>query len=210
MRREAQGPANIRVHDKLLAAGFVMTPVSLLRLPGIGMGAKLLYSAILHYSHVLKFWPGIEAAAADFSISERSITSYLKELEASGIVRVARDSRGYIEEIECLSVASWAKTVKQARVQILRAEGEAVSTQKMSRRAQSLRAASSSKDSRDIKRPALDPSASRKASRRTFAQAELAKGKTAEQVVAALARMNTPQAEAEEIIAGLQAGSTKP
>jgi len=100
LRGPADRPAPIRVHDKLLEAGFVQVPVLLLRMPGLRPGAKLLYASILWYQYHLGYWPGRTAVSVELDISPRSITSYLGELEEHGLIHIQRGEYDVIEGIE--------------------------------------------------------------------------------------------------------------
>ena len=100
MRGPADRPAPIKVHDKLLEAGFVQVPVLLLRTPRLRPGAKLLYASILWYQYHLGYWPGRTAVSVELDISPRSISSYLAELEEHGLIRIQRGEYDVIEGIE--------------------------------------------------------------------------------------------------------------
>jgi len=95
-----EGPAEIRVHDKILEAGFVQVPVLLLRHPKLRPGAKLMYAVILWYQWHLGYWPGRRACSIEFGISLRSITNYFSELEEAGLIRIQRGEYDAIEGIE--------------------------------------------------------------------------------------------------------------
>ncbi len=106
-QRGYRNPAPIKVPDSLLAAGFVQVPVLLLRLPDLGLGAKLMYACLLWYHHRLGYWPGRQAVAHEFGIGERSVVRYLRELEDYQIVRIERNEQGHIQWIELAPPEEW-------------------------------------------------------------------------------------------------------
>lgn len=111
MRGEWDGPMEIEVDDAVLAEGFVQVPVILLRLGNLGLGAKLMASAILWFSYRLGYWPGRKAAAIEFGIGERSVSRYLRELEDANIIVLRRAPDGKIVGIQVLPPGVWGKRV---------------------------------------------------------------------------------------------------
>jgi len=108
-QRDYNGPAAIKVPDSLLSAGFVQVPVLLLRLPDLGLGAKLMYSCLLWYHHRLGYWPGRKAVSHEFGVGERSVVRYLQELEGYGLVLIHRNRQGYIEAMELAPPEAWGR-----------------------------------------------------------------------------------------------------
>jgi len=82
---------DIIVEDPTLAAGFTQIPNQILRRPDLSAGAKLTYMMLLSYAWQHdRCFPGQERLATDMGASERSIRTYLKELQECGLISVRR------------------------------------------------------------------------------------------------------------------------
>jgi hypothetical protein len=84
----------IECASNLLAAGFVQTPVIILRDKDLSAGAKLIYGALLWYLWRGGAYPGQVEMAEEFGIGERSVRRYLSELEKCGYLTVKRHGLG--------------------------------------------------------------------------------------------------------------------
>lgn len=78
----------------LLEAGFIQVPIKILIDDRISPGAKLAYAALLYYNFRNRPYPGHRDCALDFSIPERSLKRYLRELVSAGHLQVLRRGRG--------------------------------------------------------------------------------------------------------------------
>ncbi len=85
----------IFIEDETLRAGFTQIPNSILRRPDISPGAKLTYMVLLSYAwQEGSCFPGQERMAEDAGVTDRSIRTYLKELEAKGLLFIKRRGLG--------------------------------------------------------------------------------------------------------------------
>jgi hypothetical protein len=180
--RSADAPAAINVAPGLLRDGFVQVPVALLRLPAVASGAKLLYAVILHLHYRLGFWPGRRAVAHEMRVGERSVVTYLAELEAAGTIGVNRTSRGYILSIDVPDPSAWL------RVQDLHPKRSRA--QKPTSREQTSHPPVNKETSINTKGLALG----------NLAKSLLGKGRAPDAVMAVLTQYGTTHEEAREIV----------
>lgn len=90
----SSGPTII-IEDEVLRQGFTQLPNFLFQIRGLSHGAKLAYALILSYAWQGGYcFPGQETLARDLEVSTRSVIEYLKELQASGLIRIQRRGLG--------------------------------------------------------------------------------------------------------------------
>ena len=86
---------HVIVEDEALAAGFTQIPNLVLRRSDLQPGAKLTYMVLLSYAwqedHA---YPGQDRLAADMGVSERSVITYLKQLQETGLITIRRRGLG--------------------------------------------------------------------------------------------------------------------
>ena len=82
--------------DPATAGGFTQVPNFILTSKRIGVGgAKLVYAMLLKYAWADEScFPGQHKLASDMGAGERSIRSYLKELEKAGYLHIKRRGLG--------------------------------------------------------------------------------------------------------------------
>lgn len=81
----------IVVEDEALRRGFTMIPNGILRRPDITPGAKLTYMVLLSYAwQDDQTFPGQERMARDMGVSDRSVRTYLGQLEESGLISITQ------------------------------------------------------------------------------------------------------------------------
>jgi DNA-binding PadR family transcriptional regulator len=86
---------HVIVEDPTLAAGFTQIPNGVLRRPDLQPGAKLTYMVLLSYAWQKDHaYPGQDRLAADMGVSERSVITYLKQLQESGLITIQRRGLG--------------------------------------------------------------------------------------------------------------------
>lgn len=91
----AEDTRHVIVEDEALAAGFTQIPNLVLRRSDLQPGAKLTYMVLLSYAWQQDHaYPGQDRLAADMGVSERSVITYLKQLQDSGLVTVRRRGLG--------------------------------------------------------------------------------------------------------------------
>jgi hypothetical protein len=85
----------IRGADALTVRGYTQVPNAILEHPNISPGAKLTYAMLLRYAWQADHcFPGQERLAKDVGAGERSIRTYLKELETGGLVEIHQRGLG--------------------------------------------------------------------------------------------------------------------
>ena len=81
--------------DPITLHGFTKVPNFLLTNKELSVGAKLAYAMLLKYAWGDKAsYPGQVKLAEDMGAAERSIRTYLKELETSGILEIVQRGLG--------------------------------------------------------------------------------------------------------------------
>src|SRR5881227_428980 len=81
--------------DLLTAKGFTMVPNHLLISNKISPGAKLTYAMLLKYAWQNDFcFPGQERLAKDMGVTDRSVRTYLQELESQKFINIKRKGQG--------------------------------------------------------------------------------------------------------------------
>jgi len=86
---------HVIVEDEALAAGFTQIPNLVLRRSDLQPGAKLTYMVLLSYAWQKDHaYPGQDRLAADMGVSERSVITYLKQLQDAELITVRRRGLG--------------------------------------------------------------------------------------------------------------------
>ena len=81
--------------DRLSEKGFTQVPNALLKHPQVSPGAKLAYTMLLSYAWHNDFcFPGQERLGKDMGVNERSVRTYLKELESKKFLTIKRQGQG--------------------------------------------------------------------------------------------------------------------
>ena len=81
--------------DPVTAHGFTQVPNHILRSDTISPGAKLTFAMLLSYAWQNDYcFPGQERLAADMGVTDRSVRTYLKELEESAFLEIKRRGLG--------------------------------------------------------------------------------------------------------------------
>ena len=91
----AEDTRHVIIEDEALAAGFTQIPNLVLRRSDLQPGAKLTYMVLLSYAWQQDHaYPGQDRLAADMGVSERSVITYLKQLQETGLVTIRRRGLG--------------------------------------------------------------------------------------------------------------------
>lgn len=88
---------NIRVNsaDPIALHGFTQLPNFILRNPDLSIGAKTTYALFLSYAwHNNLCFPGQDRLAKDIGMSIGSVNTFIKELEAAGLIEITRRGQG--------------------------------------------------------------------------------------------------------------------
>lgn len=81
--------------DALTSKGFTMVPNHVLESDQISPGAKLAYAILLKYAWQKDFcFPGQETLAKDMRVTDRSVRTYLQELEAKDFINIKQQGQG--------------------------------------------------------------------------------------------------------------------
>jgi|APTNR8051073442_1049403.scaffolds.fasta_scaffold34153_2 hypothetical protein len=101
--------------DALSAQGFTQVPNHVLRSGDITPGGKLAYAMLLSYAWQNDFcFPGQERLAKDMGVTDRSVRTYLQELEKKGFLTIKRQGLGKPNLYE-LDVSKNATLAKKQR-----------------------------------------------------------------------------------------------
>ena len=101
--------------DALSAQGFTQVPNHVLRSGDITPGGKLAYAMLLSYAWQNDFcFPGQERLAKDMGVTDRSVRTYLQELETKGFLTIKRQGLGKPNLYE-LDVSKNATLAKKTR-----------------------------------------------------------------------------------------------
>jgi hypothetical protein len=93
--RDRLDERHVIVEDETLAQGFTQIPNGVLRRSDLQPGAKLTYMVLLSYAWQKgQAFPGQDRLARDMGVSERSVITYLKQLQESGLVSIVRRGLG--------------------------------------------------------------------------------------------------------------------
>jgi biotin operon repressor len=88
---------NLRLKGADIATqrGWTGVPNFILESDKISVGAKLTYAMLLKYARELdECFPGQERLAKDMGNSERSVRTWLKELESAGLISIKQRGQG--------------------------------------------------------------------------------------------------------------------
>lgn len=81
--------------DPIAQGGFTQVPNFILVKSDLSIGAKVIYSMFLRYAwHNDSCFPGQERLAKDMGIAERSVRTYIQELEKHDLLEVKRRGQG--------------------------------------------------------------------------------------------------------------------
>jgi biotin operon repressor len=81
--------------DALTTKGFTMVPNHVLVSNKVSPGAKLAYAMLLKYAWQDDYcYPGQERLAKDMGVTDRSVRTYLQELEAEKFINIKRQGQG--------------------------------------------------------------------------------------------------------------------
>ena len=81
--------------DPVTRFGFTQVPNFVLTNPKLSVGAKLVYAMLLKYAWTDDAcFPGQQKLATDMGAGERSVRTYLKELEAANFLEVTQRGLG--------------------------------------------------------------------------------------------------------------------
>ena len=89
--------SNIKIvgADPATAGGFTQVPNFVLTSRKIGVGAKLVYAILLKYAWANdSCFPGQQTLANDMGAGERTVRTYLKELEQTGYLQITQRGLG--------------------------------------------------------------------------------------------------------------------
>src|ERR687884_1242793 len=85
----------IIIEEERLRESWTSIPNTILRRTDVSPGAKLTYVMLLTYAYQKgSCFPGQETVARDMGVSRRSVVTYLKELQAVGLLLVKRRGLG--------------------------------------------------------------------------------------------------------------------
>jgi biotin operon repressor len=81
--------------DAATAKGFTQIPNFLLKSKKLSAGDKMTFAMLLSYAWQNDYcFPGQERLAQDLGLSDRSVRTHLKSLEASGLLAIKRRGQG--------------------------------------------------------------------------------------------------------------------
>jgi len=81
--------------DALTSKGFTMVPNHVLVSDKVSPGAKLAYAMLLKYAWQDDFcYPGQERLAKDMGVTDRSVRTYLQELEGQDFISIKQQGQG--------------------------------------------------------------------------------------------------------------------
>ncbi len=85
--------------DPVSSGGFTQVPNFILKSKDLSVGAKLAYATLLSYAwHNDYCYPGQEKLSVDMGVSDRSVRTYLKELEKGGLLAIKQKGLGKTNE----------------------------------------------------------------------------------------------------------------
>lgn len=108
--REREETIKLVGFDPMVEKGFTQIPNMILTNKDLSIGAKLTYSMLLKYCwYDNKCFPGQETLADNLGASERSVRTWLKELDGYGIIKIKQRGLGKVNLYEVY------KTVKKRK-----------------------------------------------------------------------------------------------
>lgn len=85
----------IKGADALTVSGFTQVPNAILKSKKISPAAKLTYAMLLSYAWQNDYcFPGQTRLADDIGVTDRSVRTYLKELEEKGLLKIKQQGQG--------------------------------------------------------------------------------------------------------------------
>ena len=85
----------IKGADALTVSGFTQVPNAILKSKQITPAAKLTYAMLLSYAWQNDYcFPGQTRLASDIGVTDRSVRTYLKELEEKGLLTIRQQGQG--------------------------------------------------------------------------------------------------------------------
>lgn len=101
--------------DDWFQRGFTMLPNAVLLNGHLSLGARLFYAVLVHYARQTEeCWPSQPRVAVNLGVSERSLRTYLRELEDCRLVRtVARPGRSNVYRLSMPDAAYMADLDRQ-------------------------------------------------------------------------------------------------
>lgn len=85
----------IKGADALTVSGFTQVPNAILKSKKISPAAKLTYAMLLSYAWQNDYcFPGQTRLASDIGVTDRSVRTYLKELEEKGLLKIKQQGQG--------------------------------------------------------------------------------------------------------------------
>jgi len=111
----------IRGADAFTTRGFTQVPNAILTHSTLSPGAKITYAMLLRYAwQEDRSFPGQGRLAKDIGAGERSIRTYLKELEAGGLVEIHQRGLGrsnlYILDITVAKLSADHRRSRPAKI----------------------------------------------------------------------------------------------
>jgi len=81
--------------DLVTAKGFTMVPNHILESPRVSAHARFAYAILLKYAWEKDYcYPGQATMAKDMGVTERSVRTYLQELEKAGFIEIKQKGQG--------------------------------------------------------------------------------------------------------------------
>lgn len=99
--KERENTIRVVGADPMSRRGFTQVPNFILMNEKLNVGAKITYAMLLKYAwYDDHCFPGQAKLAKDIGSSERSVRSYLKELEGSGYITIKQRGLGKVNVYE--------------------------------------------------------------------------------------------------------------
>lgn len=91
--------------DPVSSGGFTQVPNFILRSKDLSVGAKLAYAMLLSYAwHNDYCFPGQEKLSLDMGVTDRSVRTYLKELEKNTFLAIKQKDLGKTNEYRLFAI----------------------------------------------------------------------------------------------------------
>lgn len=99
--KERENTIRVVGADPMSKRGFTQVPNFILMNEALNVGAKITYAMLLKYAwYDDHCFPGQAKLAQDIGSSERSVRSYLKELEVAGFITIKQRGLGKVNVYE--------------------------------------------------------------------------------------------------------------
>ncbi len=93
--QEKERNIELATSDPVVQSGFTQVPNFLLKKSNISLGAKITYAMFLSYAwHNDSCFPGQERLAKEMGVAERSVRTYIQELEKHDLLEVKKRGQG--------------------------------------------------------------------------------------------------------------------